>query len=88
MNTIIEYDKIISIEEGKLIEYDSPFNLLQNPNSLFYSLVSKTGKDNLFILERQLDNHLLSKTKPLLLKMDNPNEKMWEQFIESEIKFN
>lgn len=31
------------LEKGKLVEYASPLELLNDPNSLFYALCKKTG---------------------------------------------
>ena len=38
IKTIISYDKILVLENGVCIEYDSPQNLLNDKNSLFYKL--------------------------------------------------
>ena len=31
------------MNEGQVEEFDSPYNLLQDPNSLFYSMVQETS---------------------------------------------
>lgn len=41
LNTIMDYDRIIVMDKGKIIEFDSPANLLKNPESSFYSLASE-----------------------------------------------
>jgi len=41
INTIIDSDRIMVLEKGKLIEFDTPYHLLNNPNSLFTSLVNE-----------------------------------------------
>ncbi|ELT99905.1 hypothetical protein CAPTEDRAFT_158862 [Capitella teleta] len=38
LNTIMDYDKIIILDQGQIVEHDSPENLLQNPSSLFYRM--------------------------------------------------
>ena len=38
LNTVIDYNKIMVLSKGQMIEYDSPQNLLQNQNSVFYSM--------------------------------------------------
>jgi ABC-type multidrug transport system fused ATPase/permease subunit len=39
LNTILDSDKVMVMDKGKVIEYDSPQKLLSNPQSSFYSLV-------------------------------------------------
>ena len=43
IKTIIEYNKILVIDEGEIKEFDSPLNLIQNKNSLFYKLYNKSA---------------------------------------------
>eukprot|EP01117_Protostelium_nocturnum_P014432 TRINITY_DN5489_c0_g2_i1.p1 TRINITY_DN5489_c0_g2~~TRINITY_DN5489_c0_g2_i1.p1 ORF type:complete len:1368 (+),score=525.16 TRINITY_DN5489_c0_g2_i1:158-4261(+) len=40
MHTIIDSDRIMVLDSGKLVEMDSPSNLMQNPNSKFTQLVN------------------------------------------------
>ena len=44
LRSIIDYDKILVMEAGKVVEYDHPYKLLSNKNSLFYSMCSNTGE--------------------------------------------
>lgn len=43
INTIMDSDKIIVLDQGRIAEFDTPANLLQNHNSLFYSLCEESG---------------------------------------------
>ncbi|XP_071806257.1 ATP-binding cassette sub-family C member 9-like [Asterias amurensis] len=38
--TILDSDTILTLSDGKVVEYDTPENLLENPNSIFASLVN------------------------------------------------
>jgi ABC-type multidrug transport system fused ATPase/permease subunit len=40
------------LEEGRIMEFDSPAALLSNPNSMFYSLCKATGKGEFAVLKR------------------------------------
>ncbi|KAG0096414.1 hypothetical protein BGZ93_004576 [Podila epicladia] len=46
INTIIDYDRILVMHQGQVAEYDTPRNLLSNPNSIFASMVAETGAQN------------------------------------------
>ncbi|KAK9477858.1 P-loop containing nucleoside triphosphate hydrolase protein [Lipomyces japonicus] len=43
LNTIIDSDKIVVLSAGRVAEFDSPQNLLANPDSLFFSLCKQGG---------------------------------------------
>jgi ATP-binding cassette subfamily C (CFTR/MRP) protein 1 len=42
LNTILDYDKILVLQNGKVIEYDSPNNLKDNKTGLFYSMLKSS----------------------------------------------
>ena len=42
IKTIINYDKILVLEKGNVMEFDTPENLLKDTNSLFFKLYSKS----------------------------------------------
>jgi ATP-binding cassette subfamily C (CFTR/MRP) protein 1 len=40
----MDSDKILVLDKGTIAEYDSPKNLLANPDSVFYSLAKQAGQ--------------------------------------------
>ncbi|KAG0223089.1 Canalicular multispecific organic anion transporter 2 [Actinomortierella wolfii] len=44
IKTVMDYDKILVLEKGRVCEYDAPKALLQNRDSLFYSLAKQAGE--------------------------------------------
>jgi ATP-binding cassette subfamily C (CFTR/MRP) protein 1 len=43
IHTIMDYDKVLVLEQGQVAEYDSPAELLKNSKGIFYSMVQKSG---------------------------------------------
>lgn len=43
INTIMDNDKIIVLDKGRIVEFDTPGQLLKDPGSLFYSLCEEAG---------------------------------------------
>ncbi|KDP34963.1 hypothetical protein JCGZ_09251 [Jatropha curcas] len=46
LNTIIDCDRILLLDSGKVLEYDTPEELLSNENSAFSRMVQSTGAAN------------------------------------------
>jgi len=42
LHTIIDNDRIMVLDKGTLVEFDTPYNLLNTPGSLFLGLVNET----------------------------------------------
>lgn len=43
LNTIIDSDRIVVLDQGKIVEFDSPGNLLKQQHSIFYSMCKDAG---------------------------------------------
>ena len=43
LNTIIDYDKVLVLREGQVMEYDKPSNLMSNKSTLFHSMCMDAG---------------------------------------------
>jgi ATP-binding cassette, subfamily C (CFTR/MRP), member 1 len=43
INTILDSDRIVVLKEGRIAEFDTPYNLLQKRDGQFYSLVKEAG---------------------------------------------
>ena len=52
LRTVIDYDRVMLLDQGRIVEYDSPGSLLSDPNSRFYSLCKATGRDEFAVLRR------------------------------------
>jgi ATP-binding cassette subfamily C (CFTR/MRP) protein 1 len=43
IKTILNYDKILVLKDGGVMEFDTPKNLIENKDSMFYELYSKSS---------------------------------------------
>ncbi|SRR6266540_560557 len=41
----MEADRILCLSEGRVVEFDAPINLLNNPEGFFYQLVNNSGPE-------------------------------------------
>jgi len=59
LNTIMDSDRVMVLDEGKLVEFEEPYLLLQNKDSLFSNMVEHTSqhlRTNLYETARQAYN--------------------------------
>ena len=41
---MIDYDRLLVLDQGKLVEFDTPFNLIQREGSIFREMCQKSGE--------------------------------------------
>lgn len=52
LRTVIDYDRVMLLEDGNIVEFDTPGNLLANRESKFYALCKATGREEFSTLKR------------------------------------
>ncbi|KAG9291847.1 hypothetical protein G9A89_012132 [Geosiphon pyriformis] len=45
LNTIMEAERILCLNEGRVVEFDTPLRLLDQPDGFFYQLISRSGPE-------------------------------------------
>lgn len=43
LNTVMDSDKVLVMDAGKMVEFDHPHNLLKNKDGFLYKMVEQTG---------------------------------------------
>ncbi|KAM9921012.1 hypothetical protein OXX80_012300, partial [Metschnikowia pulcherrima] len=44
LRSIIDYDRILVMDAGRVVEYDDPYALISNKETLFYSMCENSGE--------------------------------------------
>jgi len=44
INTILDSDRVMVLDSGRIAEFDTPSNLANDPNTMFYSLLQESRK--------------------------------------------
>ncbi|ORY95166.1 hypothetical protein BCR41DRAFT_375894 [Lobosporangium transversale] len=57
LNTIIECDKILVMEDGRVVEFDHATKLIENKDGYFYGLVNQSGQDAVTRLKTMIREH-------------------------------
>ncbi|KAJ4490185.1 multidrug resistance-associated ABC transporter [Lentinula aciculospora] len=52
LRTVIDYDRIMLLDQGRIVEFDKPQVLLANSSSKFHTLCKATGKDEFSTLRK------------------------------------
>ncbi|CEL57922.1 ATP-dependent bile acid permease OS=Saccharomyces cerevisiae (strain ATCC 204508 / S288c) GN=YBT1 PE=1 SV=2 [Rhizoctonia solani AG-1 IB] len=55
LRTIIDYDKVLVMDQGHIAEYDEPSVLLASPSSKFYGLCKATGSKEFAVLKHMAE---------------------------------
>lgn len=49
LKTVIDYDKVLVMDNGSVVEYDTPYRLLSDKSSVFWSMCEKSGELDVLI---------------------------------------
>jgi ABC-type multidrug transport system fused ATPase/permease subunit len=49
IRSIIDYDRVLVLDQGKVLEYDTPWALLQNSSGIFRSMCEKSGEMDILL---------------------------------------
>jgi ABC-type multidrug transport system fused ATPase/permease subunit len=52
LRTVIDYNRVMILEEGRIVEFENPSVLLADPNSRFHGLCKATGKEEFAMLKK------------------------------------
>jgi len=52
LRTVIDYDRIMVLDDGRIAEFDTPATLLADQSSRFYGLCQATGKSEFAVLKK------------------------------------
>ncbi|KAM4609455.1 ATP-binding cassette sub-family C member 4-like [Polymixia lowei] len=66
LNTIIDCDRILVLDAGRIQEYDEPYALLQNQDGAFYQMVQQTGRADAASLLHAAKQVYMNKSRPSL----------------------
>ncbi|CAG8531990.1 7856_t:CDS:10 [Paraglomus brasilianum] len=58
LNTIMEADRILCLNEGRVVEFDTPLRLLDKPDGFFHQLATRSGPEVTERLRKIALNHL------------------------------
>ncbi|CCM00229.1 uncharacterized protein FIBRA_02257 [Fibroporia radiculosa] len=52
LRTVIDYDRVMLLDQGRIAEFDKPGALLADPSSSFHALCKATGKNEFSVLKK------------------------------------
>lgn len=56
LSTVIDYDRILVMDAGKCMEFDTPYGLLMKENGIFHGMVKETGDATFRDLKSMAEN--------------------------------
>ncbi|KAJ2756703.1 hypothetical protein GGI19_000638 [Coemansia pectinata] len=62
LRTIIDYDRVLVLDKGKVAEFDTPWNLLQREGGIFRSMCEKSGEYEHLVAAAQRKSQLATTT--------------------------
>lgn len=52
LNTVMDSDKVLVMDAGKMVEMDHPYKLLKNKDGFLYKMVEQTGQATAKLLHK------------------------------------
>ena len=52
IRTVIDYDRIMVLDEGRIVEFARPARLLEKEEGVFYALCRATGREEFSMLKK------------------------------------
>ncbi|GAA5841427.1 hypothetical protein JCM3766R1_004081 [Sporobolomyces carnicolor] len=76
LRTICDFDKVLVLDKGHILEFDSPATLIKDPSSQFHSLCRAGGKNEFRILEKMAlkKTRVTHKPRKLVRRSTSKNE--------------
>ncbi|KAK4052550.1 hypothetical protein OIO90_004318 [Microbotryomycetes sp. JL221] len=78
LRSIIDFDKVLLLDKGQVIEFESPAKLLEDPTSRFYALCRATGKSEFKVLKKMAEGRKKVTMKPRKLRRTSTRSKQVE----------
>ncbi|XP_038050161.1 multidrug resistance-associated protein 4-like [Patiria miniata] len=72
LNTIMDSDRVLVLDAGRLVEFDEPYVLLQKEDGIFNKMVQKTGKAEMANLLQIADDTYHRSANHKLKSLDEP----------------
>ncbi len=73
LNTVMESDKILVMDAGRVVEFAPPLALLNRPNGYFYSLLKETGTESFNKLKKIAEEKVAREGKVSISALIDPH---------------